>query len=155
MSEDDVRIMRSALNGGARSGALQIIAPTTYNFPTSTDAHTVEITLVRFIPTPGWVSGTLTVRASARTLSSTQSFAIVAQPASIAPSEPQTAYSTSTGETVGTISATAPAALPGMVVTALTTGISGGIKILLRIVQTAGGAAMSVTISAELNGRTS
>jgi hypothetical protein len=133
------------------NGAIQIIPPTLFSFPTSTVPITSETTLARFVPTMGYVSGALILRIHSLTLpTSGQSFAIVGQKASRCPDEPQTIFFTTTGETIATASF---GITVNMVVTSMNVPISSATRVLLRTIQVASGGAMSAVLSAELVGR--
>lgn len=144
MADDDGRVLRPT------NGVIQIVPPTLFTFPSS-GALVVDTQLVRWVPTTSWVSGVLNVRVHAAvTLTGGQTFSIVAQKASRSPEEPQTIFTTATGETIGTVSTGAPAG--ALVVTALNTPVGAGLRILLRANQTTA-VAMAALLSAELVGR--
>lgn len=143
--DDDGRILRPT-NGNV----IQILAPTPFSY-TGTAALTVDTTLVRYVPTPAWASGALIVRIHALSLpTSGQSFAIVAQKASRCAEEPQTIFSTNSGETVAQVPF---GTTVNLIVTALNTPVSAALRILLRTVQVVTGGSMTATLSAELVGR--
>lgn len=127
---------------------MELVPLTTFSLQPAASAQQ-DTQLIKYIPTQGYVSGLLELRAASRTLAAGQSIALVLQPISRAEDEPEGVYVGGT-EVVATVSSSIPTALPALVPATLVAPLPASYRLLLRGIQNAGTTVMSVTLSASL-----
>lgn len=127
---------------------IELVPLTTFSLQPAASSQQ-DTQLIKYIPTEGYVSGLLELRAAARTLASGQSIALVLQPISRAEDEPEGVFVGGT-EVVATVGSSTPTNLPALVPATLSTPVPAFYRLVLRGIQNAGTTVMSVTLSASL-----
>lgn len=156
---DDVTIYTSRpttrVSDGLGVGLRRILPPTRFTIPGSTSAQQ-DVTLVRFLPMTGVVSGLLVQRLHSISVQPVtgQRFLLVLQPMSLCDEAPDLEFVAATGEVTGqTIDVGVTTATPPILyTTALSAPVPPGYRLVARITG-AGTVPVTLTMSADLLGR--